>query len=269
MISGVKTSQGYSAFTLSEVLIVLAIIGIISSITIPSIIANVERNRFDNLIKKSYSTISEALKRTTVNNGNIPIGCYYHKVNPYGSLVCVEYNELGICSRYTLLDGSPRPSDYYGNFDECAKFFEEFKKSLNIVKECAAGMAIADGCIAQYKGNDDVILEKNRLTNSMYSELDAYRATSGCLGWHTSQFVSKEAIVLNNGMTLIPYANSFKSSPALFGIDVNGMQKPNKAGYDLHFFYIKGDSKSVAFYPGVCAYSEQGGKDTDLVLLGK
>ena len=60
MISGVKTSQGYSAFTLSEVLIVLAIIGIISSITIPSIIANVERNRFDNLIKKSYSTISEA-----------------------------------------------------------------------------------------------------------------------------------------------------------------------------------------------------------------
>jgi len=72
-----KKAGSVYAFTLSEVLVALSIIGIIASITIPGILANAERSKFDNLFKKSYSNISEAIKRVTTNNGNVPLACYY------------------------------------------------------------------------------------------------------------------------------------------------------------------------------------------------
>jgi len=262
-----KKAGSVYAFTLSEVLVALSIIGIIASITIPGILANAERSKFDNLFKKSYSNISEAIKRVTTNNGNVPLACYYYVENPYGPTKCVEYNSNGDCTKYTLLDGTPKPDDYNGNFTECSRFYTELKKNLSIVKQCAEGRSITDGCLVQYKGNDQVKLETNQLTNSMYTELDAKKETAGCSGFQTEKYASKETIVLNNGATLIPYTNKFNSAP-IFAVDVNGIKKPNKAGYDLYFLAIKGDKGVMNLYHSPCGYVEQGGKTAKEVLLG-
>jgi hypothetical protein len=60
-------------------------------------------------------------------------------------------------------------------------------------------------------------------------------------------------------MTIIPYSSQFKSSP-IVGIDINGMKKPNKAGYDLFFFHTRGTSTDSRYYPGGCDYREKGGR---------
>ena len=257
----------FSAITLSEVLITLTIIGVVSTMTIPSLVANIERNRLDNLYRKSYTIMTDALKRATVDNGNVPIACYYHAVNPYGSAECVEYNAEGDCSKHTLVNGDPLPSDYRGNFQECYRFFESLKKHLSIAKHCPVGKAISDGCIVQYKGNDQVKLETNQLTNSMYSQYDANRDTASCGGWHSSRYATKEAVVLNDGMTLIPYSSSFNSVYPIIAVDVNGIKKPNKAGHDLYFFKVIGNTKGVTITPGGCGYSEIGGKSANDILL--
>ena len=253
-----------AAFTLAEVLITLLIIGIVASIIIPSLILDTKKNEINLATKSAFSLINEALRKTKIENSNVPIMCYYHAVNPYGSALCTGYNENGDCTGHTLLDGSPLPSDYNGYFYECSKLLPEMKNHMGIGKTCTSGRALIDGCMPQYKGNDQIQLDNNS-SNTMYTQVDANRATSGCSGWRSASFTNKEAIVLNNGMIIIPYSTQFANSP-IIGIDVNGMKPPNKAGHDLFFFYTKGLNGSSSYYPGGCQYSEPGGSSAYTIL---
>src|SRR5574344_1279612 len=51
------------AFTLAEVLIVLGIIGIVAALTIPTLMANVQKQQYVTALKKFYSTQSEGFAR--------------------------------------------------------------------------------------------------------------------------------------------------------------------------------------------------------------
>lgn len=56
-------------FTLAEVLIALGIIGVISAITIPSIMQHYQKQRTVNQLKKVYSTLSQAFEQSKMYNG--------------------------------------------------------------------------------------------------------------------------------------------------------------------------------------------------------
>src|SRR5574344_915178 len=51
------------AFTLAEVLIVLGIIGIVAALTIPTLMANVQKQQYVTALKKFYSTQTEGFAR--------------------------------------------------------------------------------------------------------------------------------------------------------------------------------------------------------------
>ena len=57
-----------TAFTLAEVLITLGIIGIVSALTMPSIVAGVQKEILKNQFKKTYSTFSNAVMRLFKGN---------------------------------------------------------------------------------------------------------------------------------------------------------------------------------------------------------
>ena len=57
------------SFTLAEVLITLVVIGIIAAITIPVVMANHKRTETASKLKKFYSTMSEAIKLSEIENG--------------------------------------------------------------------------------------------------------------------------------------------------------------------------------------------------------
>lgn len=67
-----------NAFTLAEVLITLGIIGIVAAMTLPALIANYKRQEYSTRIKKFYSTLSQAIIRSEVDNG---AAIYWTKAN--------------------------------------------------------------------------------------------------------------------------------------------------------------------------------------------
>ncbi len=62
------------AFTLAEVLITLAIIGVVAALTIPSVVRHYQELQIVTSVKKAYSQLAQAFNIATVENG--PIGTW-------------------------------------------------------------------------------------------------------------------------------------------------------------------------------------------------
>jgi len=62
-----------SAFTLAEVLITLVIIGVVAALTIPTAISKFRKNQIETRLKKSYSTLTNAIKRAEVDHGSVSL----------------------------------------------------------------------------------------------------------------------------------------------------------------------------------------------------
>ena len=60
------------AFTLAEVLITLAIIGVVAAITIPSVIVNTQQNEFKTGLKKAVSVLNQAIMMAQAQDGVTP-----------------------------------------------------------------------------------------------------------------------------------------------------------------------------------------------------
>ena len=56
-------------FTLAEVLITLAIIGVVAAMTIPTMIANYQKEQTTTQLKKVYNTMQNAIRASEVENG--------------------------------------------------------------------------------------------------------------------------------------------------------------------------------------------------------
>lgn len=99
------------AFTLSEVLLVLAVIGVVAALTIPTLIQKVGDDQMVSTLKKVYSTLSQA---------------HYRIVGEYGGDF-VTSNAFG------------------GNGDAASdvQALNAFEKYFNIVKNCGSGT----GCL--------------------------------------------------------------------------------------------------------------------------
>ncbi len=57
------------AFTLAEVLITIAIIGIVAALTIPALVSKNEKKHFYTQFMKSYNTLSNAINMSVADNG--------------------------------------------------------------------------------------------------------------------------------------------------------------------------------------------------------
>ena len=64
------TSQK-SAFTLAEVLITLAIIGVVAAMTIPTLTANYKKKLVETRLAKFYSNMQQAVKLSEIDNGPV------------------------------------------------------------------------------------------------------------------------------------------------------------------------------------------------------
>ena len=61
----------FKGFTLAEVLITLAVIGIIAAITIPSLLANHQKRTLETQFAKAYRTLSTAVQLAVAEHGEI------------------------------------------------------------------------------------------------------------------------------------------------------------------------------------------------------
>ncbi len=59
------------AFTLAEVLITLAIIGIVAALTIPGLMQSYKQKEYSTRLKKFYSTMQQAIQLSEIDNGEV------------------------------------------------------------------------------------------------------------------------------------------------------------------------------------------------------
>lgn len=69
MFSNKHCCKYFKAFTLAEVLIVLAIIGIVAALTIPNLISSYKKNATITRLKEAYSLLDNAYKLSVADNG--------------------------------------------------------------------------------------------------------------------------------------------------------------------------------------------------------
>lgn len=119
-------------FTLAEILLVLLIIGVISSLLIPSIIANVQKNQQVAGLKRIYNSLSSATKLIESDNGGTIAGSFAGNttddfMNAYAaklnaSKICLANQNPGECwhdgnTTWHILQGT----DGWGNFTTSAR----------------------------------------------------------------------------------------------------------------------------------------------------
>lgn len=75
-------------FTLSEVLLVLSVIGVVASLTIPTLIQKISSDQYKTGWKKAYTTVSQAAIMQTAQEGQVNIltlNTYFSKIRDCSS----------------------------------------------------------------------------------------------------------------------------------------------------------------------------------------
>ncbi len=93
-------------FTLAEVLITLAIIGVVAALTIPTVIRNYQERETVSALKKFYSQISQAFKMAEIENGPIETWNWVGLESPAGA-----NNVLNIISPYLKITKNCKSGD--------------------------------------------------------------------------------------------------------------------------------------------------------------
>ena len=120
------------AFTLSEVLITLGIIGVVAAMTIPNLIADARNKRMYTQLKATQSILSNAIRLAEEEYGDMTgwdVKMEYSEADAKAiakvlkqylklALDCGTMDSEGKCSpkvRYKLLNGSSHSGNYYDN----------------------------------------------------------------------------------------------------------------------------------------------------------
>lgn len=237
-----------AAFTLAEVLITLGIIGIVAAMTLPSLIKNHEQRVLKTQFLKAYSTLSQALLKTTADFGAVP-ECYKWEKRPYPAQKCIRWSADGkTCTGWSTADGSPYPVDWDGPNADCAEFYKVFYKNLKVIKTCAS--TERDGCTSHYKGRDTFLKE----SDDTLTDQDLSDKTASDADLRESNFNRLPSVVLADGVTIL----STKTVHPF--IDINGKKGPNKWGYDLYRINRSGSPKKGLYIGYQGHLIEKGGK---------
>ena len=101
----IREGSRKAAFTLAEVLITLGVIGVVSAITMPTLIKNYQQKVMVERIKTTYSIISQAVKMSEVDNGSVDTWDIPHDTNS------TEEERKAFCEKYF--------KPYFKNIKEC------------------------------------------------------------------------------------------------------------------------------------------------------
>ena len=190
-------AQREAGFTLAEVLITLGIIGIVASLTLPSVINNYKRKQLEVAFKRSSSTLMNALNQTAIEAG-------------YSN-----YRDLIVCD-YVVQD-KDSASCVLGNQELFKELNAIFESKLNIVKK-----------ISWYD-----LQNSNKFSYQTYNGAKNfnYNFLYG-MERDRSMFVLNDGTVI----TPISFHKHNPHEISL-SFDTNGLNKgPNRLGYDIFIF---------------------------------
>ncbi len=224
-------------FTLAEVLITLAIIGVVAALMIPVIMRNIRNQQLKVQFKKTYSTINQAITKTYADLG-YQADCYY-----------------------TIRGGVERKKDCQ------TLFWPQFFKNLKVIKHCENN-AYANGCSPKYRGREAIYQDQQTAKEGDpdYDPNYGMNAIKSCAAWTSGNFNNNApAYVLADGLIFIFAYSTIRDDVPAFAVDINGAQAPNKLGYDIFAFQLQTYNElntQVRLTEGYCFTPEKGGLTT-------
>ncbi len=207
------------AFTLAEVLITLAIIGIVAAVTIPTLINNYQKKLWTSQFLENVSTLSQGMKVLIVNAGCTDSGLICTGLFPTGNV----------------------DDKYYENLDNA------MKKVFKVTKTC---MNDDTSCAYDVQGLNYTFTDKKSklgLNIWNYNNIN----TSGRFLYE----LANGAIIsiVNKGCTSTSYpeiSKSLKIRCADIVFDVNGKNPPNTFGRDIFGVIVSADG-NIYPYGGI------------------
>ena len=183
-------------FTLAEVLITLAIIGVVAAISIPSVISNSQQQEFKTGLRKAVSVLNSAITMNMALDGESP----YDNANLFGYLMkhmAVMESTPTINRKFFIKPDSDNLGDGYNN----AAFYTTDGMRFEVRK------GYQRGHIKLYESNISV-------------------CTSGAAGDYNTTGYSCGGC---GSYGLNSNVNGTTKAPCLVMVDVNGDRKPNPA----------------------------------------
>ena len=183
-----------TGFTLAEVLITLAIIGVVAAISIPSVISNTQQQEFKTGLRKAVSVLNSAITMNMAIDGESP----YDNANLFGYL----QRHMSILKSSTMLT--------YDTYTKTWGGYGDMSNTMN------ANFYTSDGMRFEFNSETGTASGHNKLHES---NLTACEET--------------HPIVVNKGgcggcgsMGLAQNVNNTLKRPCIILVDVNGDKKP-------------------------------------------
>ncbi len=116
--------RNYTGFTLAEVLITLGIIGIVASMTLPSLVGKYKKSEMETRLKKTYTVLSQALLMSIAKDGQLSLesfkdadhdsvkNWYQYYLKPYIKVMKECYQESGCWHEGKTLNLNGTITDY-------------------------------------------------------------------------------------------------------------------------------------------------------------
>lgn len=193
-----------SAFTLSEVMLTLSLIGFLATMTLSTVGSSVQQKARLSEFRTAYSKMSTTLTNITADTGKI-YSCYECPTDNEKTL-----NGLSVPNCTAKNMSGDNDTEKALNGDSCNALMGTFVRALGATRFCENNPK-SEGCLPDnYPSPADADCFKN---------LD-----------------SGHAYVLDNSMIIFDDAGS---SMTLFAVDINGRKGPNKWGQDIFTFSTK------------------------------
>ncbi len=181
------------AFTLAEVLITLAIIGVVAAISIPSVISNSQQQEFKTGLRKAVSVLNSAITMNMALDGETP----YDNANLYGFLI----KHMAVIKTSTRTGFTSTTSHASG----------EAHSNTNSVFYTTDGMRFEFNMATDLYEGSNILHESNLMA---------------CTA--TVPAIDMESVVCNGcgSYGLKSNSNNTTKPPCLIMVDVNGDKKP-------------------------------------------
>ena len=198
------------AFTLAEVLITLAIIGVVAALSIPAVISNSQQQEFKTGLRKAVSVLNSAITMNMALDGESP----YDNANLFGYLMkhmSVVKTTTNMADMYWQID----PHGYYAN--------SAFYTTDGMRFEIRWGYAQYDA-------------------HPLYENPNVYLCTKSMTGATTSYWEEDEGREISStemcggcgAYGLNSNVDNTTKPPCMISVDVNGDRKPTPANVNCH-----------------------------------
>ena len=205
-----------SAFTLAEVLITLGVIGVVASITLPTLIKEYNKHAWVNALKQNYSLLNQGFKKMMADDG-VEFIADTEVWRAIGSNdVCSSSNDI--------------------LSDDCKDFYAQLKKYFKIVQiSVGSNYYSFDFGTGHFEGMGYKYKYRNSSEEKGYAGNIIY-LSNGAVIWDY-QF-AKQVSILPNCNVIHAAGGHMCAQAAWFSIDINGNRGPNEFGKDIFRFFI-------------------------------